>query len=59
MTFPSAFGLVLIGFIALGLGSIIHGIVRRHRQRHSNVVPFRRRSGWTFTDYRLIKRTRK
>ncbi len=58
MTFPSAFGLVLIGFIALGLGSIIHGIVRRHRQRHSNVVPFRRRAGWGMVDYRRCGRKR-
>ncbi len=58
MTLPAAFAFILIGFIALGLGSIIAGIVRRHRQRHSNVVPFRRRSGWTLTDYRQCGRKR-
>ena len=58
MSAPAAFGLVLIGFIALGLICMIAGIVRKHRQRHSNVVPFRRRSGWTFADYRQCGRKR-
>ncbi len=58
MSAPAAFGLVLIGFIALGLISVIAGIVRRHRQRHSNVVPFRRRAGWGMVDYRQCGRKR-
>ena len=58
MTPSKAFSIILIGFIWLGLISVIAGIVRRHRQRYSNVVPFRRRSGWTFTDYRQCGRKR-
>jgi hypothetical protein len=55
---PAAFGCVLLLCIALALGSIIAGIVRKHRQRHSNVVPFRRRAGWGMVDYRRCGRKR-
>ena len=39
---PAASGLVLIGFVARGLiAAIRRRSMRRHRQRHSHVVPFR------------------
>jgi len=40
-----------IGF-AVALYLILRRRARKFAERHSNVVPFRKRAGWGFVDYR-------
>ena len=56
---PVSVGAALIACVALALASLILEQHCKHRERHSNVVPFRKRAGWGFVDYRGCARRRR
>jgi hypothetical protein len=59
MSIVQAFGCTLILLIATCLWAVTWDIVRKARERRSNVIRFPKRAGWMMVDFRIVARRRR